>query len=210
MTRARALYVAAMPPATGGNGLAMRGGLFLEALSAVAQTELLLLPVFGSVPRSSPLIERLGVPVHIVPVDGRSDTHLQLIHRIADPIERLRQFTGYGRGSRHGAISAAVLADLRHDYAGTQDDLVHCQRLYLAPATAGLKTLRLTVDLDEDDAVQWTSGPVTTSFDRDWAAAEAAAEDRLLADLRARAEIFFVSSSAGFRQPDCPACRTCC
>lgn len=196
MPRPRALCVAAMLPALSGNGLAMRTSLFVEALARVADTELLLLPIFGTGEESSPYVETLGVCVRVVPVAGRADTQAQLIGRVADPEERLRRFVAYGRGSRHAALSAAVLDDVNRTFGAARFDLVHCERLYLAEAAIAAGGLSLSVDLDEDDGAAWLSGAHGGEDARRWAQAEAAAEDRLLETVRPRVERLFISSPA--------------
>src|SRR5262249_2536896 len=97
-TRPSILFVSPAVPAAGGNGLAMRLGLFLEALVRVGDVQLVVLPVSGP-PVASALCERLGVQPHFVPVSGRADTHFSLLAGLRDDRERLAAFADYGRPS---------------------------------------------------------------------------------------------------------------
>jgi glycosyltransferase involved in cell wall biosynthesis len=151
--RPRALMIAPAMPASGGNGLAMRLGLFLEALSRVAETDLVVLPVAGRPDDPPALPARLGVTAHIVPVAGRQDTLFALIARLADPAVRRAAFRAYGRPSLASFVSLPVLAELRTLAAARRYDLVHAGRLYLAEAALAIAAdARLSIDLDEDDA----------------------------------------------------------
>lgn len=69
MARARALFIAPAPPERTGNGLAMRPGIFLEALARVADTEVMILPVAGG--GDSALAADLGARIATVPVVTR-------------------------------------------------------------------------------------------------------------------------------------------
>ena len=79
--RPRALFIAPAMPALSGNGLAMRLGMFLEGLAAVAAVELVVLPIVGPAAASAALPEKLGIVPAIVPVAGRADTVFGLIGR---------------------------------------------------------------------------------------------------------------------------------
>lgn len=193
MAERRALFIGPATPARTGNGLAMRLGVFQDALSRVAQVDTLVLPVAGP-PPGDDFVASFGARAASVPTAGRGDTLFSLLGRIADPGERLRQFRRYGRGSRHAALSAPVLADLRHWARGRRYDLAHIARLYLADAAAELSAAATSLDLDEDDAWAWrrladTQPPV----EADWSRAEADAEDRLLARRGAAFDARFVS-----------------
>ena len=182
MARPRALHIAPLAPARTGNGLAMRQGIFLEALARVADTTLLL-PLVPGAP--SDLAAELGVRLEKVATAGRADTRYTLLSRLAAPAARLDAFRAYGRGSRHAALSVPVLAELRARFGAGGFDLVHAGRLYLAEAALAVAAPR-TLDLDEDDAWVWqqqaarhrAAGNADAAA---WAEAEAAAETRLLA-----------------------------
>ena len=97
--RPRALFIAPAMPALSGNGLAMRLGMFLEGLAAVAAVELVVLPIVGPATASAALPEKLGIMPVIIPVAGRADTVFGLIARIKEPRARAAAFGKYGRGS---------------------------------------------------------------------------------------------------------------
>jgi glycosyltransferase involved in cell wall biosynthesis len=193
--RPRALLIAPTMPAESGNGLAMRVGMFLEALAQAADVDLVVLPISGSGDRPSPLVERLGVAIHVVPVTGRADTRFVLLSQIADRAARLDAFRAYGRGSRHALLSRPVLDELRRWASGRDYALIHLERLYLLEAGLAAGGRRLSVDLDEDDAWAWRKA-AQLEGDRDrarWMQAEAAAEDRLLRRIPAGSTAFVSS-----------------
>jgi glycosyltransferase involved in cell wall biosynthesis len=187
MTDPRALLVAPTTPALTGNGLAMRLGVFRDALSRIATLDTLVLPIAGPMPEDGTTLT--------VPVAGRADTRFALLSRLADPAERLRQFRLYGRGSRHSHLSAPVLAEIRALRAHQHYDLAHICRLYLADAVDSVAARRLTLDLDEDDAWAWRRLAATQPEpDAAWSEAEAEAEDRLLARRAPAFDDLFVAS----------------
>ncbi|MDF2983559.1 MAG: glycosyltransferase [Devosia sp.] len=196
--RPRALHIAPIMPARSGNGLAMRQGMFLEALSRSFETRLIVLPVVGRHDAPAALPEELGVATTVIPVAGRQDTHFTLLARLADPAARLSAFRSYGRSSFASHLSSLVLAELRAAAGAERYDLVHLGRSYLGDTLEVLDAARATVDLDEDE---WTSyreiaatlepsDPVGSA----WAAAEA---DAMAALIGRQAPIFavrFISS----------------
>lgn len=196
MAEPRALFIAPATPARTGNGLAMRLGLFQDALARVAKVDTLVLPVAGP-PPDQHFTDSFEATALSVPVAGRSDTQFALLSRIADPAERLRQFRFYGRGSRHAALSGPVLSEVKRVLEGRHYDLIHIGRLYLADSLGNAPAPRCSIDLDEDDAWAWqrlaaTQPPAETA----WAAAEAEAEDRLLARRGSDFDALFVSGPA--------------
>ncbi|HEV2518495.1 MAG TPA: glycosyltransferase [Devosia sp.] len=196
MTERRALFIAPATPARAGNGLAMRLGIFQDALAEVAEVETLVLPVSGP-PPDERFTNAFGATTLSVSVAGRFDTQFALLSRIADPAERLRQFRFYGRGSRHAALSGPVLAEMKHALAGRHYDLAHIGRLYLADSLGSAPAPRLSLDLDEDDAWAWRRlAAAQTPDEAAWSAAEAEAEDRLLARRGPAFAALFVSGPA--------------
>lgn len=195
--------IAPAMPATSGNGLAMRLGLFLEALSRVAETDLVVLPIAARADDPPTLPERLGVSVRVVPVAGRGDTLFTLVARLADAEARCAAFAAYGRPSLAAFVSLPVLADLREATAGRRYDLVHVGRLYLADATLAVSGApRLTIDLDEDDAaVQRGFASLWRRQRRSADAAWARAEARAFEALAGRAVPRFDAAFAACRLP---------
>lgn len=152
--RPRALHVAPIMPARSGNGLAMRQGMFLEALSRAFDTHLVVLPIAGGSQNPQTLPDELGVQTTYIPVAGRQDTHFSLLARLTDPVARVAAFRSYGRSSLAAHLSLPVLTELRAVVGQGTHDLVHVGRSYLADALSVVSGTRATMDLDEDE---WTS-----------------------------------------------------
>lgn len=182
--RPRALHIAPIMPARTGNGLAMRQGMFLEALGRVFDTHLVVLPIAGGAQNPQTLPDELGVHTTLIPVAGRQDTHFSLLVRLADPVARVAAFRSYGRSSLAAHLCAPVLTELGEAAGQGTYDLVHIGRSYLADALSVAPGTRATMDLDEDE---WTSYQEVgaTLRDRDpagaaWAEAEAAAMSAMI------------------------------
>ncbi len=201
MVRPKALFIAPAAPARTGNGLAMRLGTFLDAMTKVADTELLILPVSGPPPEAEELANAFGVAATTIPVAGRADTHLALISLLGSPAQKLAAFEAYGRGSRHASLSLPVLANVRDFAADRQFDLLHVGRLYIADAASAVVAPTCTLDLDEDDASAWRrrAGLARVAGETDladWSEAEARAEDSLLHRVAARFDALFIAGGA--------------
>lgn len=201
----KSLIVAPTLPSDSGNGLAMRIGVFIEALSRVGEVDLIVLPVFGVGSSSNALCRRLDINPIVVQTDGRADTPFTLLRQIADPQARLTSFREYGKPSLSAFVSVPVLDDIRRKTGGRGYDLVHIARAYLLPTVdAWPKGERpmVSVDLDEDDVTTYQSiamlhrrqGDTDAS---DWCEAEAAAFARLLDQRLADADLAFVSTDLG-------------
>jgi len=147
----RSLMIAPTTPALGGNGLAMRMGLFLEALRRLGEVDLIVAPLAGGAGAPATLARALGVETRVVPVAGREDTHFALISRLRDPGQRLQAMRQYGRSGLAARLSPAVLAEIAAA-AGRDYDLVHVGRAYLARAGLAVAGARaLSLDVDEND-----------------------------------------------------------
>lgn len=192
--RPRALMIAPAMPASAGNGLAMRLGLFLEAFASFADTDLVVIPLVGPADAPPALPQRLGVETMIIPAAGRADTAYQLLTRLRDPQERLTAFRRYGRTTLAAHLSVPVLDDLRSALKGRRYDFIHVARAYMAQAALALpRPACRTLDLDEDDASTWRS-IATATADPAWWHAEAHAADRQLFELGASFDAVFASS----------------
>jgi len=200
MPRPRALFVAPMLPARSGNGLAMRLGLFLEALAGVAAVDLVVIPVAGGRPADAGYVSSLGVNLTIIGVDEGPDTHFRLLSRITDPALRLQAFAQYGKPSLSSLLSSATLQRFgqlaeRHSY-----QLVHIGRSYMAPLVPELAaSVPVTLDLDEDDRTSFASRAVFARRERDafraaWLVQEGIACDALIAQVAGRCSRVFVAS----------------
>jgi glycosyltransferase involved in cell wall biosynthesis len=188
--------VAPLVPDRTGNGLAMRLGIFLEALAEVAEVDLV-------VPSLTParLPPSLGIMTGVFPMGQPVDTHFDMILRLRDVQRRLAAFRAYGRPSYAACVTPEVLDYLRALGRQRAYDLVHVGRIYMAEAglaAAGAGS-RLSLDLDEDEYASLTSIAEMTvqSGDGDraeWHRIDAAALDRMVARLGARFERVWVSN----------------
>lgn len=148
MTRPRVLFIAPASPAPDGNGLAMRGHLFLEAYAQAADVDLAVIPVAGGAaidPRAAALCRRSEV----IALSGQ-DTHFSLVQALSDPQGRLSAFERYGKP----AVTAFLTREVRDALAAFAEgpyDLVHVFRTYLADLAWGLGG-RIFVDCDEMDS----------------------------------------------------------
>jgi glycosyltransferase involved in cell wall biosynthesis len=154
------LFIVPVLPAEGGNGLAMRAGLFLEALAADHEVSLLVVPVAGPVPPdgASAFVTRHAARIEILDLNGRVDSHLALIARIRDPGAREEALRAYPKPLLAGRATPDAVGSAAARLAGTRFDLVHVMRLYLAPFAApwletseGGRPPRSVIDLDDDE-----------------------------------------------------------
>jgi glycosyltransferase involved in cell wall biosynthesis len=200
-------------PARSGNGLAMRQGMFLEALSRVFDTHLVVVPVAGGFQNPQTLPDELGAHTTLIPVAGRQDSHFSLLARLADPVARVAAFRSYGRSSLAAHLSVPVLTELGAAAGQGTYDLVHVGRSYLADALSVASGTRATMDLDEDE---WTSyrevGVTLRNGDpagAAWAEAEATAMSSLIERSASGVARHFISSELdaewiGRRHPGLP------
>ena len=196
----RAVIIAPILPAETGNGLAMRMGMFAEAIRRFATLDLVLVPVAGGPISPSPYLGRLGVNLHVVPVAGRGETHFQFLSRLTDAGKRLAAFKAYGKPSLTSYLSAPVLDEIRRIVAACKPDLVHIGRSYLAPCLSVLPDrIACTLDLDEDDLTSFLSQAHTARRDGDihkaeWLEQEGRACDSLIRRLAPSFKLIFVAS----------------
>lgn len=208
----RTLFLAPAMPEDAGNGLAMRMGVFLEALAGLGDVELIVLPVFGNAETESNLCRRLGIHPRIVPVSGRADTHFSIVSGLVDPQTRLDAFIRYGKPSVSAYLSVPVLQEIRDLVAQRSFDLVHVARSYLLPAIdiwQRGQTPIVSVDLDEDDGethrrIAGLHAARGEDFVARWLEAEAVAFDRLVEKWLPRADLSFISTE---RESDAIATR---
>jgi glycosyltransferase involved in cell wall biosynthesis len=146
-------------PAQTGNGLAMRAGLFLEALAEDHEVSLLVVTISGpSDPDAVPdFVSRRAARVVVLPTAGRVDTHYGLIARVKDSTERARAMLAYPRPllCRFATTSAIREAAERMPDAF---DVVHVLRLYMAPFAGPFLSrgddrahAQAVLDLDDDE-----------------------------------------------------------
>jgi glycosyltransferase involved in cell wall biosynthesis len=153
--RPRAVFISPLAPARTGNGLAMRMGLFADALAEFAELTIVVAPVAGDAGGGESLA---GAHVHVVPVAGRTETQFALLSRIRDERARLAAFRDYGKPSLAAHLSPSVLADIVDRVADRRPDIVHIGRSYLSPCVERLPPgVAATLDLDEDDRASYAS-----------------------------------------------------
>lgn len=154
----RLLFISPATPALTGNGLAMRAGLILEALSAEHAVTLLVLPIVGGgAPdaRVAAWCDR----VEVVSLQGLEDPWFERLARIDDEAGRLRMLAAYPRPALARFAMAPAARAVAGRVAGDVFDAVHVFRLYLAPlaepylgaGTAPRPSCRL--DLDDLESV---------------------------------------------------------
>src|SRR5579863_3496634 len=188
-------------PALSGNGLAMRLGLFLEALTRLGPTDLVVVPIAGPSECAPALPARLGVATQILAMDGRWDTQFALINRLADAQQRLAGFRAFGRPSLAAGVSASVLAELKRLVGRRTYELVHIGRSYLSAAALAVgNDVTMTLDLDEDEVTSYRQlaaqlGQQGRSDEAAWMEAEAEGFTRLLEATLSRFHRLFISSA---------------
>lgn len=159
LERRRLLFVSPTFPASGGNGLAMRAGMFLEALAADHEVHLLVVPVAGGAADSPvpPFAARLASRVHVLPLDA--DPLFGLISRLRDPGERAAALLRYPRPLLCRFATGDSVRDAALRVAETRFDVVHVMRLYLADYArpyldrrGAARAPACVIDLDESES----------------------------------------------------------
>lgn len=200
MMRRRAVFVSPIMPDRAGNGLAMRMGLFLEALARVASVELIVVPAAGGTSVAPAFYAELDVRLHVVACAQRRDTAFQMLVRVTDPGRRLQLFQAYGKPSLASHLSAPVLAEIAGLIAACKPNIVHVGRSYLAPCIDVFgRGVTATIDLDEDDVTAFGLRAASARARHDeargaWLELEARAFDGLIERHAHRFSRVFVSS----------------
>jgi polysaccharide biosynthesis protein PslH len=200
-SRPAILFVAPAMPALSGNGLAMRLGIFLEALARLGPTDLVVIPITGRGASLCGLADRLGVGARVISVDGHLDTQFVLIRSLTDPQERLAAFRRYRRPSLAAGASPLVLSELKRFTGSKRYKLVHIGRSYLSTAALAVGTgAMMTIDLDEDEVTSYRQ--LARQLVREnraeeaaWMEAEADGYSHLLESIPSRFSRLFVSSA---------------
>lgn len=158
--RRRLLFITPVMPAETGNGLAMRAGMFLEALAADHELSLLVVPVAGDAdPSALPeFVTRHARQVVVMSGEARVDPLFALLARVKDPAERARALRAYPRPLMARFAARDNIARAAARFNGLRFDVVHVFRLYMAPFAApfleappGSAHPRSVLDLDEDE-----------------------------------------------------------
>lgn len=154
------LLIAPVMPDETGHGLAMRTGMFLEALATDHEVSLLVLPLAGPAdPAAIPdLVARHAVRVVVLPTEGRVDPLFGLISRLKDPAERAKALLAYPRPAMCRFATSDTVAEAAEQLAEIGFDLVHVSRLYMAPFAVPFLGARraaarpvCVLDLDDDE-----------------------------------------------------------
>ncbi|MEL6201200.1 MAG: glycosyltransferase [Pseudomonadota bacterium] len=203
------LMITPIFPDSGGNGLARRAAMFVNAMAKVGNVDVLVLPIFGSgrtgmsASAMHPSVRCFQVPATALP-----DSRFALLKMLPDPAERLSAFKSFGKPSVFGSISAGVLSASLAQTAQQAYRHVHVFRTYCAPLGLNIAhhlqkqqgaALIKTLDVDEDDASVY--GAIADAKARNgmfleglWDQQEADAHEGLSRDVLAEFNAVFVSS----------------
>jgi polysaccharide biosynthesis protein PslH len=202
----RAVFISPITPALTGNGLAMRMGQFLQALSRIAAVDVIIVPVAGDPLATDPLPVGAGIRVHRIDIAGRTDAHFSLLSRLADYGARLEAFRTYGKPSLSRGLSPPVSAEIARLIDTIRPDIVHIGRSYLLPLVERLSEgLAMTLDLDEDDRVSYaTQARLARRYGQadhaDWLEQEGLACDALIARFARRFRCAYVANPSDRRR----------
>ena len=151
------VLVTPITPADRGNGLAMRAGMFLEALAAATTVDVVIVPVAGAATTDEWARERARRVTTVEPVrEGDADRHVVL--QMADPVlraqlERTAPLPEQARRVPPTLLDDAV--DAFQPASGPCPPVVVSMRYYLAPfgitLARKLGASRTIIDLDDDD-----------------------------------------------------------
>ncbi len=160
MTRRRSLlFVAPIRPALTGNGLAMRAGLFLEALAKDHLVTLLIIPVAGTLSGTDGFAEKHARQIVSVDLAGTLDPLWELCARVTEPMARTQAFLDYPRPTLCRFATSPCLAAITSALPRTDFDVIHVMRAYLAPYVAPLllaakaSGTQVSLDLDDDEVL---------------------------------------------------------
>lgn len=192
----RFLHFSPITPAPHGNGLAMRTSMYCEALGKVGSVDVV---VIGPPPSSEMEWRCKGVSVQHIPVEGRLDTRLRLISKIADTVARVDALRAYGRPFTSISLSAPVMAEAGKIASSEPWSAILLSRAQLLPLLNVLPrpaSAPVIVDLDDDDATHWREwGSLDTGGEaRAWLEAEADIVERLIASSSERIAVFTCAS----------------
>lgn len=150
------LFIAPIMPADGGNGLAMRMGVFLEAYARRFAVSLVVAPIAGQLAAGepTPFVTRHAERVVVLSLERALHPLFQLIARHRDPAARRAAMRAYPR-PRSCFYDPALLRDAMVERLGAESHfaMVHVGRLYMAPlAETYFGHTRCILDMDDDDA----------------------------------------------------------
>jgi hypothetical protein len=151
------VLVVPVVPALGGNGLAMRAGMVLEALAEHCEVDLVVVPVSGPLAGTAWASSLARSLVVVEPVSDPATAREHLTRQLADPLlrERLARSAPLPQRARSvpATLAAGALSGLLPRARGARALFV--LRGYLAPfgcaLARALQAGRVIVDLDDDD-----------------------------------------------------------
>lgn len=190
--RPRIMLLCPVMPARGGNGLAMRGGAFLDAAHQIGDVDLLVVPIVPSRAQDVAFAKSRCRRLMIVENKDRRDTFFALIQRTVNESERLAMFQAYGKPAICSVLSAPVLRDACNFVISGKYDLTIVQRSYMLPLISAIRrktdTGRVFVDLDDDDAsasleIAKRERSAGTEAAALWLEVDAAGYDKLVTDI---------------------------
>jgi glycosyltransferase involved in cell wall biosynthesis len=201
--RGRLLFLSPIIPADRGNGLALRGGFFLDAYSRHFDIDL---AVFQIMPATAEItvFQRARVRRFEIFARPAADTHFTLVSAMTDPAARLDAFRRYGQPSLASFAGPASRQELERWVGDHQYDVVHVARLYLAPLAAPWDAARprprVVIDCDEDDvAAHRRMAAMERRRNRhhqaEWAEAEADAFARMAQQVLRPFDVVFAASA---------------
>jgi glycosyltransferase involved in cell wall biosynthesis len=150
------VLVVPLVPAPGGNGLAMRAGMLLEALAGRCDVDLVIVPVSGAVDDMA-WAARLARSVTVLSPVGGAQARVHVTAQLADPVLRDLLARSAPLPARAMAAPPTLAGDaLRRMRASARPPrAVVVLRGYLAPFGCTLSRLldagRTVIDLDDDD-----------------------------------------------------------
>jgi glycosyltransferase involved in cell wall biosynthesis len=200
IARPRVLFIAPTLPALAGNGLAMRMGVFAEALARWGDVDLAVVPVAGGDVEHTPFLQSLGVRLLRISWDRRPDTQYALLSRVADPAARLQAFKAYAKPTIASALTARLAENIGDLASEGSYDLVHLARSYMTPLACHLpESTPVTLDLDEDDRASFASRATLARrsgdhFLADWLDQEGHACDGLIAEIAGKLQRAFAAN----------------
>ena len=157
----RLLFLSPTFPDTTGNGLAMRAGMWLEALSKTYAVTLVVVPLFGDQPPSSQAFVRAHCAEVMVAEAGA-----------APPA------SAAGHDTALTALAKRYEAGIREAAGSRHFDVIHCFRLYLAPLALSLAQSGGQLWLDMDDMESSTAASLSDLYAANGLHREAEAQAR--------------------------------
>jgi glycosyltransferase involved in cell wall biosynthesis len=150
---ASAVLVVPVAPAPGGNGLAMRAGLLLDALAASGPVDVVIVPVSGPAEGGEWLASRARRIVVVAPELPR--TRAEVVAQLADPARRVELVALEALPPRARLAPPTSARATVAQLADTTPSVVVVLRSYLAPfgttLAEELGAARVVIDADDDD-----------------------------------------------------------